>query len=64
MDRVVRVFDSHAEAEAADDLYYAAMSPQARLDLMLLLVERYREGLGEAASRFERVCRTAPLSEG
>ena len=64
MDRVVRVFDSQVEAEAADDAFYAAMSPQARLDLMLLLVARYREGLGEAASRFERVCRVTHLPKG
>ena len=64
MERVVRVFDSHAEAEKADHAYYAAMSPHERVELMLLLVSRYREGLGEAGSRFERVCRVARLSEG
>ena len=40
----------------------ASLSPQARLDLALELGARYREALGEAAQRFERVCRVVPLA--
>ena len=57
MERTVRVFDSHVAAELADRAALAAMAPQARLDLLLQMIRRYREGLGEPASRFERVCR-------
>jgi len=62
VERVVRIFDSFAEAEAADRALYAAMTPQERLDLALLLIERYREGLGEAAQRLERTARIVPLA--
>jgi len=62
MERVVTIFGSHAEAEAADRAALAAMTPQQRLDLLLDMVRRYREGLGESASRFERTCRIVPLS--
>ena len=63
MERVVRIFNSHAEAEAADRAFYAAMSPQERLDMLLPMQERYRESLGDAGSRFERTCRIVPLSK-
>jgi len=62
MDRVVRVFSSHAEADAADREEVAALSPRARLDRLLDMMKRYREGLGETADRFERVCRVTSLS--
>jgi hypothetical protein len=61
MDRTVRVFDSHVAAELANRAELAAMTPQARLDLLLQMTKRYREGLGEPADRFERVCRIAAL---
>lgn len=64
MERVVRVFPSHEAAAAADRAAVAAMPPQDRLDLALDLAARYREGLGEAAGRFERVCRIVSLSRG
>ena len=50
MERIVTVFESHAAAEAADRAALAAMSPQARLDLLLRRIRRDREGLGEPAS--------------
>jgi hypothetical protein len=62
MERVVRIFESHAEAAEADRAFYRSLSPQQRLDLQLDLIARYREGLGEAAARFERVCRVVSLS--
>ena len=64
MERVVRVYFSHEAAAAADRAADAAMLPQDRLDLALDLAARYREGLGEVADRFERVCRIVALSRG
>jgi hypothetical protein len=63
MEKVIRVFANHAEADAAERAFFAKLSPQERLDLALDLAARYREGFGEAAERFERVCRVIPLSE-
>ena len=57
MERMIRVFATHQEAAAANRAEYRAMAPQRRLDLALELGRRHREGLGESASRFERVCR-------
>jgi len=51
MERVVRVFDSHAEAAAADRAFYRSLSPQERLNPLLELAARHREGFGEAATR-------------
>jgi len=62
VERVVQVFSSHAEAEAADRAFYGSLSPQERLNLLLELAARYREELGEAAARFERICRVVSLS--
>jgi hypothetical protein len=63
MERVIRVFDRHSDAEAADRAFYASLSPQERLNMLLDLMERYRAGIGEAAEGFERVCRVTSLSE-
>jgi hypothetical protein len=51
------------DAEQADDEFYASLTPEERLDILLELVERHRSGLGEAASRFERVHRIVELSQ-
>lgn len=63
MDRVGKVFRSFDEADAADDQFYADLTPEERLDLLLELVERHRSDLGEAASRLERVHRVIELSQ-
>jgi hypothetical protein len=62
MDRVVQVFRSFDEADRADDQFYAELSPEERLSILLELVERHRGALGEAADRFERVHRVVELS--
>ena len=64
VDKVARVFDGAAAADEADARYYASLSPQERVDLLLELVNRYRDSLGEAAERLERVCRVTELTEG
>ena len=54
MEKKLRIFRSHAEAEAADAAYYRSLSGQERLDILLELVEEANRG---ASQRFERVCR-------
>ena len=62
MVRAVRVFSSFEEAERADEEYYASLTPQERVDLLLELIARTREPLGEAGERLERVHRVVELS--
>jgi hypothetical protein len=62
-ERRVWMFDSFEELEKADDAVFAALTPQERLDLLMHLMERYRERFGEAGQRFERVCRVRRLSD-
>ena len=64
MERVAQVFGSFDEAERADDEYYASLTPEERLDILLAIIERYRSSLGESAERFERVYRVVELSSG
>jgi hypothetical protein len=64
VERRLVIVDGFEAADRADAADYAAMEPQARLDLLLELIRRYRESLGEAAERFERVHRIAELSRG
>jgi hypothetical protein len=63
MDRTVQIFRSFDDAERADDEFYAGLTPQERVDILLELVERYRSTLGEAGDRFERVHRIIELSQ-
>ena len=63
MERTIRHFKSFAEAEEQEHAEYAALSPGERLDILLELIARYRESLGEAAEGFERVHRVVELSE-
>lgn len=63
MERVARVFDTPEAADRADDAYYASLTPEARVDLLLELVARYRESLGEADQRLARVCRVVDLEQ-
>jgi hypothetical protein len=63
VDRVAQVFRGFEEADRADDQFYADLAPQARLDMLLELVEQHRSALGEAAGRFERVHCITELSQ-
>ena len=63
MEKVLKVFSSLEEADRADDEYYASLSPQQRVDVLLDLIACYRESLGETSQRLERVCRVVELSE-
>ena len=59
----LRVFSSFGEAEEADSAFYASLTPQERVDLLLDIVARHRESIGETAERFERVYRIIELSQ-
>ena len=59
----MRTFSSFAQAEEADMEFYASLSPQERLDILLDLIARHRESFGETAERFERVYRVVGLSQ-
>jgi hypothetical protein len=63
MEKVFRVFRSFDEAERADDEYYASLSPQERVDLLLEMIAAYRESLGETEQGLKRVYRVVELSE-
>jgi hypothetical protein len=63
VERVARVFDTFAEADAADDDYYATLTPETRLEILLELVERERSALGQTAERFERAHRIVELAQ-
>ena len=62
VERVVRKFDSHQEADAADRAYYRSLTPQQRLEILFELVRRYREEHG-CSERLERVYRIVELSQ-
>ena len=55
VNRRVQVFRSFEDADHADDQFYAELTPEERLNMLLELVERHRSALGEVAGRFERV---------
>jgi hypothetical protein len=59
----VRIYRSHQEADEAEDAYYASLSPKQRVDILLQMIADYRESLGEAGQRLERVCRVTTLAE-
>jgi WSTF/HB1/Itc1p/MBD9 motif protein len=64
MERIAQVFPSFDAADQADDQFYADLTPQERIELLLELVERYRSTLGASAERLERVHRVVELSQG
>jgi hypothetical protein len=61
MERVIETFEDHESADEADRRYYGSLTPQERVDLVLELMQRYRESYGEAGNRLERVCRVTEL---
>jgi hypothetical protein len=63
VDKVAKVFRSFEDADRADEEYYANLTPQERLDILLDLIEQHRRALGEAGQRFERVYRVTELSQ-
>ena len=61
MEKVVRIFRSHQEADEADREYFRSLTPQQRLDIFLEVLWRGRNS-DEAGERLERVYRIVELS--
>jgi hypothetical protein len=62
MEKTVRIFKSHQQADDADEEYFRGLTPQQRLDIFLELLWRGRNR-DEAAERLERVYRIVELSQ-
>jgi hypothetical protein len=62
MQKVVQKFDSHAAADAADDAYYRALTPQERIRILLELIERGKKP-HEVGQKPARVYRIVKLGE-
>ena len=41
MDKVSKIYDSHSEADQADNEYYASLSPNKRVEILLELISNY-----------------------
>ena len=63
MERRIAVFRGFDEAERADEEYYAALTPQQCVDLLLELIAAHTEELGGAAEGLARVHRVVELSQ-
>jgi hypothetical protein len=61
MEKVIRIFDSFAEADAEDALSRAGMSPQQRVDIFFELRERAHPDAFKQG--FARVCRVLELEQ-
>jgi hypothetical protein len=61
--RELRVFSSFDDAGRADVEYYAALTPDERLAILLEIIANHREATGETSERLERVYRVTQLSE-
>ncbi|NOT02949.1 MAG: hypothetical protein HOP29_20315 [Phycisphaerales bacterium] len=57
MNKTVRKFSSHAEADAADREYYRGLTPRERLEVLLALVDQQLKEYDEASRRLQRVYR-------
>lgn len=57
------MFESLELADKADVDWYAALSPQERLDMALELIARHHEGHDETSAGFARVCHIVELSQ-
>ena len=61
MKSVVSKFASLEAADQAEDEYYASLTPAERMAILLELIARTNESLGEPAQGLERVCRVTQL---
>ena len=59
--RKLEIFESHEAADAADAAYYASLTPQERLDLVLELSADFPEDEDEADEGRQRVYRVVEL---
>ena len=59
----VAKFDSFEECERADRQFYLSLSPQERVDMLLDLIARHVEALGETGKGLARVHRVVELPQ-
>jgi hypothetical protein len=57
-----QVFSSFEEAEAADKEYYRSLTPAQRIEMLLVLRDRYRPYSNELTEGFKRVYRVIERS--
>ena len=57
MKKTIEVFKSFAEADEADKKYYRSLTPNERVELLLLLRDQYRPYSDELTEGLERVYR-------
>lgn len=61
MHKTLKIYSSHDEADRADRDYYASLTPEARVQVLLDLVAQHREATGNASEGLARVCRVVEL---
>jgi len=59
MQRVVRIFDNFDDADRADRDYYASLTPQQRLEILLDLIQANSDEDQEGFARVHRVVELA-----
>jgi hypothetical protein len=57
MEKVIRVFNSFDDAEAADREYYRNLTPEQRLRVLFNIVAEDEAGKDGTQKGFQRVCR-------
>jgi hypothetical protein len=62
MEKIVQVFKSFEEAEAADEEYYRSLSPAERVEIVLILRAEFSPYDHELTEGFKRVCRVIERS--
>lgn len=63
MKKEASIFRSFDAADEAELQYYASLTPDERVNILLAMIEQHRESLGESAQRFERVYRVTDLAQ-
>jgi len=63
MEKVIKIFNSHSDAEKADRQFYKSLSCQERLNILLTLIARYQKaGPDETRTGLKRVYRVIKRS--
>ena len=62
MEKVLQVFNSFAEAEAADRKYYQSLTPTQRIEILLVLRSMVKRNDDEPRGRLKRVYRVIKRS--
>ena len=62
MKKIVQTFSSHAEAEKADDAFYASLTGSQRLEILWRLI--HPDETNATERRLKRVYRITQLGEG